>query len=72
MGYDPKDHGLHSLRSGGVTSIVSNDRSHNVSERLLKPHGRWKSDEAKDMLPWSQRLSFNIIFFHLEICGAKR
>ena len=22
-------------------------------------------------LPWSQRLSFNIIFFHLEICGAK-
>ena len=23
-------------------------------------------------LPWSQRLSFNIIFFHLEICGAKR
>ena len=23
-------------------------------------------------VPWSQRLSFNIIFFHLEICGAKR
>ena len=49
VGYDPKDYGLHSLRSGGVTSVVSNDRSHNVSERLLKLHGRWKSDEAKDM-----------------------
>ena len=37
VGYDPKDYGLHSLRSGGVTSVVS------------KLHGRWKSDEAKDM-----------------------
>ena len=33
VGYDPKQYGLHSLRSGGVTSVVSNDRSHNVSER---------------------------------------
>ena len=50
VGYDPKDYGLHSLRSGGVTSVVSNDLSHiNVSERLLKLHGHWKSDEAKDM-----------------------
>ena len=49
VGYDPKYNGLHSLRSGRVTSVVSNDRSHNVSERLLKLHGRWKSDEAKDM-----------------------
>ena len=48
-GYDPKDYGLHSLRSGGVTSVVSNDLLHNVSERLLKLHGCWKSDEAKDM-----------------------
>ena len=23
-------------------------------------------------VPWSQRLSFNIIFFHLEICDSKR
>ena len=23
------------------------------------------------LVPWSQRLSFNIIFFHLEICDAK-
>ena len=49
VGYDPKDYGLHSSRSGGVTSVFSNDRSHNISERLLKLHGRWKSDEAKDM-----------------------
>ena len=27
VGYDPKQYGLHSLRSGGVTSVVSNDRS---------------------------------------------
>ena len=43
MGYDPKDYGLHSLRSGGVTSVVSNELSHNVPERPLE------SDEAKDM-----------------------
>ena len=40
VGYDPKDYGPHSLRSGGVTPVVSNDRSHNVSERLLKLNGR--------------------------------
>ena len=48
-GYDPKDYGLHNLSSGGVTSVVSNDLSHNVSERLLKLDGRCKSHEAKDM-----------------------
>ena len=46
VGYDPKDYGLHSLWSGGATSVVSNNLSHNVSERLLKLHGRWKSEEA--------------------------
>ena len=43
----------------GRTSVASNDLSHNVSERLLKLHGRWKSDEAKDMYvlePESSRL----------------
>ena len=49
VGYDLKDYTLHSLRCGGVTSALSNDRSHNVSQRLLKLHGRWISDEAKDM-----------------------
>ena len=48
VGYDLKDYGLHTLRSGLITSVVSNDLSHNFSERLLRLHGRWKSDEAKD------------------------
>ena len=28
---------------------ISNNASKAVSERLLKLHGRWKTDEAKDM-----------------------
>ena len=31
----------------GVPAAVINN--HNLSERLLKLHGRWKSDIAKDM-----------------------
>ena len=49
LGYDPKEYGLHSLRSGGATAVISNNASKAVSERLLKLHGRWKTDEAKDM-----------------------
>ena len=49
LGYDPKDYGLHSLRSGGATDVITNNDSKAVSERLLKHHGRWKTDEAKDM-----------------------
>ena len=49
LGYDPKDYGLHSLRSGGATAVITNKDSNAVSERLLKLHGRWKTDEAKDM-----------------------
>ena len=49
LGYDPKDYGLHSLRSGGATAVITNNDSKAVSERLLKLHGRWKTDEAKDM-----------------------
>ena len=49
LGYDPKDYGLHSLRSGGATAVITNNASKAVSERLLKLHGRWKTDEAKDM-----------------------
>ena len=47
LGYDPKDYGLHSLRSGGITTAIHTDSS--ISERLLKLHGRWKTDTAKDM-----------------------
>ena len=46
-----ENYGLYSLRSSGVTSVVSNDISKTVSERLfvLKLHGHWKTNEAKDM-----------------------
>ena len=48
LGYNPNDCGLHSLRSSGITSAVRNS-SNSIPERLLKIHGRWKSDSAKDM-----------------------
>ena len=48
LGYNPNDYGLHSLRSSGITSAVRNS-SNSIPERLLKIHGRWKSDSAKDM-----------------------
>lgn len=44
LGLDTKCFGLHSLRSGGV-SVAAHNR---IPERLLKVHGRWKSDIAKD------------------------
>lgn len=43
LGYDEKQYGLHSLRA---TEAVNHGK---VSERLLKLHGRWKTDLAKDM-----------------------
>ena len=49
LGYDPKDYGLQSLRSWGATAVVTSNDSKAVSERLLKLHGRWKTDEAKDI-----------------------
>ena len=42
------DYRLHSLRSGGITCAVSNS-SNSIPEILVKTHGRWKSDSAKDM-----------------------
>ena len=36
LGCNPKVYGLHRLRSGGNTSVVNNDDSKIVSERLLK------------------------------------
>ena len=47
IGVDHKLYGLHSLRSGGATSAVSYNP--NLSKRVLKLHGRWKCDTAKDM-----------------------
>ena len=48
LGYNSNDYGLHRLRSGGITAVVRNSRN-SIPERLLKIHGRWKSDSAKDM-----------------------
>ena len=44
LGYDPKLFSLHSLRSGGAS--VAADAG--VADRLLKRHGRWRSEAAKD------------------------
>ena len=49
LGYDDKLYSLHSFRSGGATTIVKNSKNVSTKERLLKLHGRWKSDFAKDM-----------------------
>ena len=45
---DPKSYGLHSLRSGGISSVVHLS-GNSISDRLLKLHGRWKTDSAKHM-----------------------
>lgn len=44
VGIDSKAFGLHSLRSGGATAAAEK----NVSGRLIKIHGRWKTDYSRD------------------------
>ena len=44
LGYDKSQFCLHSLRSGGVSVAAQN----NVSDRLLRAHGRWVTDKSKD------------------------
>ena len=44
VGLDSSKYALHSLRSGGASTAANN----NVPDRLLKVHGRWSSDRAKD------------------------
>ena len=44
---DHRLYSLHSLRSGGATSVLNYNP--NLSERVLELHGRWKSDTAKNM-----------------------
>ena len=55
LGLDYRFYGLHSLRSGRATSVVSN--STNLSERVLKLHGRWKWDCAKTCMSLKTYLS---------------
>ena len=49
MGQDEYAYSLHSFRAGGANAIVQNFPGLKSKERLLKLHGRWKSDVAKDM-----------------------
>ena len=39
-----RDYGIHSLRAGGASAATNAQ----VTDRLFKTHGRWKSDKAKD------------------------
>lgn len=44
IGLDPKQFGLHSLRSGGASAAANAG----VPDRWFKRHGRWVSENAKD------------------------
>jgi len=46
LGLNLDDYGLHSLRSGGITSVIRNS-CNSVSERVLKIHGRWRTDAVR-------------------------
>lgn len=48
LGFNLGDYGLHNLRFGGITSVVHSS-SNSVPERLLRLHGRWKTNAAKAM-----------------------
>jgi hypothetical protein len=48
LSFDAKKYDLHSLTSGGLSSVVQNS-DNSIRERLVKLHGRWKTDAAKDM-----------------------
>ena len=44
LGFDAKQFGLHSLRSGGATVAAQAG----IPDRLFKRHGRWRSESTKD------------------------
>ena len=44
LGFDPKQFGLHSLRSGGAIAAANSG----VPDRLFKRHGRWRSESAEN------------------------
>ena len=46
MELDPKSYSWHSFRSGGASSAANNG----ISDRMLKRHGRWRSENVKDGL----------------------
>ena len=42
---EPGNISLHSMRSGGASEAAAQ----NVSDRLIKKHGRWRSDSSRDL-----------------------
>ena len=44
LGFDAKQFGLHSLRSGVAAAAAQAG----VPDRLFKRHGQWRSEAAKD------------------------
>ena len=44
IGLNKKSFELHSSRAGGASAAANG----NITDRLFKRHGRWKSDKAKD------------------------
>jgi len=61
IGLDPNVYGLHSFRSGGATAAANSG----VSDRLLKKHGRWKTDNAKDRYVRDSDETQKIVSSHL-------
>ena len=49
IGIDSKGFSTHSLRAGGATFIAKNLPRSDGSDRLLMLHGRWSSEQAKNM-----------------------
>ena len=45
LGFSPDNFGLHSLRAGGASAAANAG----VPDRLFKRHGRWKSENTKDI-----------------------
>ena len=45
LGFPAESFSLHSLRAGGATAIANAK----VPDRLFKRHGRWRSENAKDV-----------------------
>src|SRR5207245_124714 len=45
IGLNPSEYGTHSLRAGGVTTASDNG----VPQHRIKTHGRWRSDNAKNI-----------------------
>ena len=65
IGIDSKGFSTHSLRAGGATFIAKNLPRSDGSDRLLTLHGRWRSEQAKNMYvkePLESRLQLTRFF----------